>query len=104
MSLPYNCITETDLRAGGAAAPNELLREWCSTLGPPCDLGAIWNPDLDPYPLDLAPAPGVVDDPESGILTDPSKRVVFYEVTNPTTPNSIRCVKNRSEQTVTIYY
>jgi hypothetical protein len=85
-------------------AVNELLREWCAAAGPTCDLTAIWNPDLDPYPLSIPRAPASIDDPETGILTDFSKRLVFYEVTNPSTTNSVRCMKNAVARSVTIVY
>jgi hypothetical protein len=94
---PAACFT-----TGGPT--NQLLREWCAAIDPPCDLTTIWDPDLAPYPLSLAAAPGSVDDPETGILADVSKQLVFYEVTNPLDPNAVRCLKNDVGQTVTIYY
>jgi uncharacterized repeat protein (TIGR01451 family) len=86
------------------ASPGELLREWCTTLSPPCDLSVIFDPDLDPYPLNIGSGPGSVDDPESGILVNLSKPLVFYEVTSPANPNAVRCTKNVAAQTVTIVY
>ncbi len=83
---------------------NELLREWCATLEPPCDLGAIFNPGLDPYPLSISAAPGSVDDPESGVLSNLNKPLVFYQVTGPSDPNAVRCLKKTTGDTVTIYY
>jgi uncharacterized repeat protein (TIGR01451 family) len=97
-----------DFRTGEACftpgSSNELLREWCATLSPPCDLAAIWNPDLDPYPLGLTGPPGSIDDPETGILTNSARPLVFYEVTEPPGSNTVRCTKKPAAETVTISY
>jgi uncharacterized repeat protein (TIGR01451 family) len=85
-------------------AMNELFRECCLAAGPGCDLTAIWNPDLAPYPLSLPRAPGSVDDPETGVLTNILKQLVFYGVTAPSSANSVRCTKQIAGQTVMVAY
>jgi hypothetical protein len=69
---------------------------------PSCDLTALWNPDLDVYLPDIAVAPASIDDPETGVLTDPSKPLVFCQVTGPADPNGVRCVKSTAGKSVTI--
>jgi hypothetical protein len=103
-ACPRNFPTSPVCFTTGAAGPNGLLREFCAAVIPHCDLTALWNPDLDMYQPGIASAPASIDDPESGILTNSTKPLVFYEVTSPADPNAVRCMKNAAGRTVTINY
>jgi uncharacterized repeat protein (TIGR01451 family) len=79
---------------------NELERNTCTAI--PYDLSSLpWPPPaFFSIPLPAACA----DDPESGILTDSGKPLVFYQVRSSTDPDSVRCIKNTTDLTVTICY
>jgi uncharacterized repeat protein (TIGR01451 family) len=82
-------------------APNRLLRNHCTTLDPPCDLSAVFP--LPQYQT-IGDGPDCYDDPEAGVLTNPAMPLVFYRVTEPSSPNAVRCLKEVVGDTVRICY
>jgi uncharacterized repeat protein (TIGR01451 family) len=81
------------------AVTNQLLRNHCAALNPPCNIGALF-----PLPVNqnLPAAPGAYDD--TGILNDTTKPLVFYSVTNPARPNGVKLEKVRATNAVRINY